>query len=152
MIEAAAQCYCKPVIAFQQITHHIEGKTVLEIIIPESSRKPIYAIDEEGKPKAYIRIADENILADIMQLEIWKQNDVKRRVVMTYSEREQKLLTLIGQQGKLTLSQCVKLSGLSRYLTVRLLADFIRFGLIVQKFEDHRFFFVAVDEISKELI
>ena len=60
MIEAAATMYCKPPIEVEMFTHRIEGRTVLEAVIKEIKDKPIFALDEGNKPKAYVRIKDEN--------------------------------------------------------------------------------------------
>ena len=72
MIEAAASMYCQPQVEIATHTHIAEGRTVLEIDIDEASAKPVYALDEENKPKAYIRIADENILASPVHLKVWQ--------------------------------------------------------------------------------
>ena len=63
MIEAAARLYSKPVIDCEMHTHEIEGRTVLEVIIPKGEQGPYYAKDEDNHYRAYIRIKDENILA-----------------------------------------------------------------------------------------
>lgn len=49
MIEAAATHYCTPKIEFEARPHSIEGRQVLEIIVPPSKDRPVYAIDEEKK-------------------------------------------------------------------------------------------------------
>ena len=61
MIEAAANMYCQPKVKIETKTYIAEGRTVLEIDIDEAITKPICALDEENKPKAYIRIADEKL-------------------------------------------------------------------------------------------
>ena len=43
--------------------------------------------------------------------------------------------------GRLTLNQCGRLTGMNRRVLCKLLADFIRFGLVGQEFADHRFYF-----------
>src|SRR3712207_5929821 len=63
MIEAAAQFYCTPKVQYTIRTYIVEGRQVLLASIDESSQKPVYAKDESGKPLAYLRIQDENILA-----------------------------------------------------------------------------------------
>lgn len=47
--------------------------------------------------------------------------------------------------GALTLGQCSKLTRMNRKQISRLLADFIRFGLIEQYFEEHTFYFRLKD-------
>ena len=63
MIEAAAQLYCVPEVEYSLQTYIVEGRQVLVATIEETPHKPVYAKDETGKPLAYLRIKDENILA-----------------------------------------------------------------------------------------
>ena len=145
MVEAAATLYCRPEIELETHIYHIEGKDVLEVQINESTQKPIYALDENNHPWAYVRIKDENILATPIHLNIWKHDREEKRVIITYTQREQQILTILKQQGALTLGQCSKLTRMNRKQISRLLADFIRFGLIEQYFEEHTFYFRLKD-------
>ena len=145
MVEAAATLYCRPEIELETHIYHIEGKDVLEVQINESTQKPIYALDENNHPWAYVRIKDENILGNPIHLNIWKHDREEKRVIITYTQREQQVLTILKQQGALTLGQCSKLTRMNRKQISRLLADFIRFGLIEQYFEEHTFYFRLKD-------
>ena len=62
MIEAAANMYCQPKVEYETQTYVAEGRTILMVRIEEASTKPIYALDEANKPKAYIRMDDETKL------------------------------------------------------------------------------------------
>ena len=146
MIEAAAHMYCQPTVELQAKTYHIEGKTVLEIYIQEALCKPIYAIDEVNKPKAYIRIKDENILATPVHLKMWQQNKEKEGTFVAYTEKEQQLIQLLKAKGKLTLNQCCRLCRLDRKTICNLLADFTRFGVVTTLFESHKFYFKLNEE------
>lgn len=141
MIEAAAQLYCRPPATIETYIYKVEGKDVLEVVVPESPQKPVCAIDETGKAWAYVRMADENILATAIHLNIWRHNRGETDVVMTYTEQEQQLLDLLARRGQLSLSQCCKYAGRDRRTMCRLLADFIRFGLVEQVFVEHQFYY-----------
>ncbi len=141
MIEAAAQLYCRPPATIETYIYKVEGKDVLEVVVPESPQKPVCAIDETGKAWAYVRMADENILATAIHLNIWRHNREETDVVMTYTEQEQQLLDLLARRGQLSLSQCCKYAGRDRRTMCRLLADFIRFGLVEQVFVEHQFYY-----------
>lgn len=41
MIEAAAKLYCKPQIDCEMHVHTVEGRTVLEVIVPRENKNPI---------------------------------------------------------------------------------------------------------------
>ena len=141
MIETAATIYCQPNVYLENRLYTVEGKHVLVVNVNEAEEKPIYAIDENKKPWAYVRIKDENILADVVYLNQWKHNHEEEDVMMVYSEKEQHLLDILASHGELTLNQCSKLSHISRRTTSELLADFIRFDLVEQIFRDHTFYF-----------
>ena len=54
MIDAAAGLYCSPEVNYTMQTYQVEGRSVLEVQIEESDRKPVYAKDETGKYLAYL--------------------------------------------------------------------------------------------------
>ena len=146
MIEAAAEMYCQPSMEVKTQTYLAEGRTILKVNIEATENKPIYAIDENGKKKAYIRIADENILATPVHLKVWQQTKKKEGAFFSFTEKEQRLLDILKEKGSLTLNQCCKLSHINRIVICELLADFIRFGLVSPVFESHKFYF----ELNKE--
>lgn len=49
MIETAAQFFCYPPVPLQMIEHQIGKLSIIEVIIPNSTDKPHYAQDENGK-------------------------------------------------------------------------------------------------------
>ena len=152
MIESAATMYCQPNVDFESHLYRVEGKNVLEVYVPEVEQKPIYAIDENKKAWAYVRVADENILADTVYLNRWKHNKEEEKVMMVYSEREQHLLDILAQHGALSLNQCSRLSHISRRQTSELLADFIRFDLVEQFLQEHTFYFQLKEETTDNLL
>ena len=85
MIEAAAQLYCVPEVEYTLQTYIVEGRQVLVATIEETPHKPVYAKDETGKPLAYLRIKDENILATPIHLRVWQQSDSPRGELIRYT-------------------------------------------------------------------
>lgn len=149
MIEAAATMYCRPPVMTENRVFRVEGKDVLEVYVKESPRKPILAVDEDGKAWAYVRIADENIMASPVHLHIWN-HEKKKDVVLAYTEREQRILDVLNTHGMLTLGKCSRLARLPRPETCLLLADFIRFGLVEQVFQEHTFFYRLKENVAGE--
>lgn len=141
MIEAAAQVYCEPQVEFGLKNYRIEGRTVLEVTIPEAENKPVLAKDENGKGWAYLRIADENILATPIHLRVWREAKSTKGCLVTYTDREQQLLSCMQEQGEVSFSRLCRLSGLPRPVTESLLAKFIRFEIAETVFRNHRFYF-----------
>lgn len=149
MIEAAATMYCRPPVVTENRVYRVEGKDVLEVKVKECDSKPVQAVDEAGKAWAYVRIADENILASPVHLHIWN-HEKKKEVVITYTDREKRVLEVLGSQGMLTLNKCGRLVHLPRPEVCRLLADFIRFGLVEQVFREHTFFYRLKEDVAVE--
>ena len=141
MIQAAAKLYCVPPADYKMTTYIVEGKQVLLAEIKRSEKRPVCAKCEDGKLLAYVRIADENILATTVHLRYWKQNESQRGELTVYTEREQHLLNLLNEHRMLTLNKCCKLSGLPRPVTIKLLARFIRYGIIEVVYREQQFFF-----------
>ena len=146
MIEAAAQLYCIPEVCFSLQTYHVEGRQVLLVTIEKSLHKPVYAKDENGKPLAYLRIKDENILATPVHLRVWQQSDSPRGELIRYTEREQLLLNYLENGTLLSLNRYCRQSGLSRRAAEHLLAKFIRYDIVEPVFENHKFYFRIKEE------
>ena len=141
MIEAAAQMYCQPEVNYTMQTFQAEGRSVLVVQIEESLQNPVYAKDETGKPLAYLRIKDENILATPVHLRVLQQSGSPRGELITYTEREQLLLDLLEENDSLSLNRYCRLARLSRRAAEHLLAKFIRFDIVEPVFEGHKFHF-----------
>ena len=63
MMHQAAYRYCQPEASIKFDTYHVDGRTIVIATVPPSDRRPICAISEDGRKRAFIRIADENIVA-----------------------------------------------------------------------------------------
>ena len=146
MIEAAAQLYCVPEVEYSLQTYIVEGRQVLVATIEETPHKPVYAKDETGKPLAYLRIKDENILATPIHLRVWQQSDSPRGELIRYTEREQLLLDQLEHGTLLSLNRYCRQTGLSRRAAEHLLAKFVRYDIVEPVFENHKFYFRIKDE------
>ncbi|HAQ18734.1 MAG TPA: ATP-binding protein [Prolixibacteraceae bacterium] len=113
MVESAAKIYSKPEIEFSTRQHLIEGKTVLEVIIDSSNKKPHYARDEAGKWRAYFRRNDENRLANKIMIEVWKMQKSKNGILINYSDAEKFLLDYLETNEKITVSKFARMAHLS---------------------------------------
>lgn len=141
MIEAAAQLYCSPQVEIAMHTYTVEGKTVLIAEIPKAVEKPVQAQVAPGKYMAYVRIADENILATAVHLAVWRQKNSPKGSLVEYTEREQLLLDYLAEYGEITVSKYSRLARLSYRSAVDYIARFVRFGLLDICFEHHKFFY-----------
>ncbi|MBQ8502044.1 MAG: ATP-binding protein [Bacteroides sp.] len=141
MIEAAANLYCIPEVKYCMQTYQAAGRSILLVQVEESVHKPVYAKDETGKPLAYLRIKDENILATPVHLRIWQQSGSLADELTEFTEREQLLLDLLQENGILSLNRYCRLAGISRRAGEHLLAKLIRYDIVEPVFEQHKFHF-----------
>jgi len=142
MMHQAAYKYCKPEASIKFDTYHIEGRTIVVATVPPSDKRPICALDEEGKLRAYIRIADENIVASPVHLALWRETQKPKGSVMTYDTTVRQLLD--AMQGRQTLNQIVRFSRLPRHKVITLLTRLIRFGTAQWEYADQQFLFSLV--------
>ena len=140
MMHLAAYRYCRPEASIKFDTYHVDGRTIVVATIPPSDRRPICAVDDEGKPRAYIRIADENIVASPVHLAIWRESQKPEGTVMTYTDSIRKILKVLQDQ-RLPLNQIVRRSRIPRHKAITLLAHLIRFRIVQWEYADQQFLF-----------
>ena len=140
MMHQAAYKFCKPEASIKFDTYHAEGRNIVVATVPPSLKRPVCALDEDGRQRAYIRIADENIVASPVHLALWREAQLERTTMMTYSDDVRRLIATL-QTERLTLNQVVRRSGLQRYKVISLLARLVRFGVVHWEFSDRQFLF-----------
>ena len=141
MMHQAAYRYCTPEASIKFETFHAEGRTIVVATVPRSERRPVCALDEQQRRRAYIRIADENIVASPVHLAIWREEQSPRGAAFTYGDDERSLLQSLQQGASFSLSQIVRRSRLPRHKVVVLLARMVRFSLVSMHLADHQFVF-----------
>ena len=77
MMHQAAYRYCKP-----------------------ATKRPVCAIDETGRMRAYIRINDENIVASPVHLALWRESQKSQGVMLTYNDDIRHLLDVIAESDR----------------------------------------------------
>lgn len=143
MIEAAASSYCIPQVECQWETVVEEGHTVLIVTIEPSDVRPILAKEQDGTLKAYVRIDDENIVASPVHLELWRKSRFQKGSYIEYTEKQRKVFQLLSErQDGYTLNQFYKKAGINRQKAIKMLANFIHFGIAEMVFRDHTFYFI----------
>ncbi|MBO4718788.1 MAG: ATP-binding protein [Prevotella sp.] len=140
MMHQAAYRYCRPEASIKFDTYHIDGRTIVIATVPPSDKRPICVVNADEKPRAYLRIADENIVASPVHLAIWRESQTPNGTMMTYTDTVRKLLDAMEGQC-LTLNQIVRRSGIPRHKVIILLARLIRFGTAQWEYTDQKFLF-----------
>ena len=139
MMHQAAYKYCRPEASIKFDTYHVEGRTIVISTVSPSDRRPVFAIGDDGQSRAYIRIADENIVASPVLLAVWRDAQKPHGTMMTYTDAVRKLLD--AMTGWQTLNQLVRRSAIPRPKVITLLARLIRFGVAQWEYKDQQFLF-----------
>ena len=140
MIDAAAKSFCLPPVECQMQTTHQEGCSVLICTVEVSGRRPVLAREEDGSQRAYVRVADQNIVASPVHLELWRQQQSGRESIL--HEADRRWLSLFGQAAEgITLNRFCRLSRLPRKRAIRLTAQLLRFGLLQMKYDGQQWRF-----------
>ena len=138
MIETAAHLYCKPEVKFSTQTWKVEGKNVVEVVVEPSDEKPHLAPDKDGKWRAYIRIKDENQLANQVIVKVWERQSQPKGIYLKYTEAEKQLLSYVEQYGQVTFSKACRVAKVSHAKTENILANFIALGILEPVFDEHK--------------
>jgi len=134
MAESAATLYCKPEVNFESRTYQVDGKTVLEIYIPPVNVRPVYAQDQENRWMAYIRVKDENILASVVQLEVWKEEHKKRGRLLEFTRKEEFILKYLEKIPGSSLGKIQRDTGFRRKELVSLMTKLVLFDVVEMQF------------------
>ncbi len=130
MIEAAAEMYCQPKVEYHTKEWEINGKVVLEVIIPKDEHNKHKAPDNQGNFKIFVRVKDENLVADSVLLRVWKFNKFSRPAKIAFTEAEEALLHYLNGHNSITLQEFQTLAHINKRKAEAILADFILVGTI----------------------
>lgn len=140
MMHQAAYRYCRPEASIKFDTYHVDGRTIVIATVPPSDRRPICVVSDDEKPKAYIRIADENIVASPIHLVLWRESQNTQGSMLTYTDAVRKILDVLQDQ-ELPLNLIVHHSRIPRPKVIKLLARLIRFQVVHWEYRNQQFIF-----------
>lgn len=125
MAESAAHIYCRPSVHYNIRKWYLEGKCVLEVSVPQSNSGPHHAPDEKGNWIAYVRVADENIKANRVLKEVWKNRNRGEGAYISFNKEEKALFEYLDAKGEITFSKFLKTARTSRGQAERILVNLI---------------------------
>lgn len=138
MIEAASKLYTRPNVPFTATRWEINGKSVLEIYIAPGNNKPYYAPDKDEKYKAYIRVADENKLANEVLLLSWKKQEREQGTLLKISKPVERLLTYLDDHPSIHINQFCRMAHINYYTARNILSDLMAVGSLRYVIKDNR--------------
>jgi predicted HTH transcriptional regulator len=141
MVQAAGELYTKPQVHFSVMEWDVEGKTVLEVIIPCSKQELHSAPDKDGKYKIFIRVNDQNFTVNRVWLKAYRWRQRETGVFVNYSESVLLLLKWLENNDFLTLPEYRKLSGVTYNQAENILSAFVALGIIEIIFTEKDIFY-----------
>lgn len=130
MIEGAASLYCKPEVKFKTTNWNINGKTVLEIDIFKNTQTKHSCKDEQGNWMKYVRVNDQNLLANSVLLKVWEREKNRKAVLIRYSETEKILLDYFEENESISVSKFCKIAQIPRKLAEKIFVDLISLDIL----------------------
>lgn len=145
MVEAAAQLYCKPEVKFKSREWNVDGKVVLEIVVPKSADIKHKAPLKGDDFKVFIRVDDKNILADRLLVAYWKLSETRKSVNIVINQAEMHLFRMLSSGNPVTLEGFVNQAAISKRKAEDILLRMMLIGLIELKMNEKDTFFVLRD-------
>ena len=148
MIEAASNMYTQPQVGFSAKRWDINGKTVLEIYIAPGEERPYLAPDKDGRYKAYIRVADENILANEVLVLAWKKSRSSRGTLLKWTQPVKHLLLYLESHPYISLGQFCRVAHIHPHIARQILSDLLGMGVFEYIVIDKHIFYKAKEDAN----
>ncbi len=130
MIDQAATMYCQPEVVFNTKEWTLEGRKVLEVIVPKSNQVPHRAPDMQGLYKVFVRVNDEIVLANGIQMKVWKKMSTENPVTIVYNNEVKELLMRIEANPTVNFQELKNQLQLSKHLLEEMISDLIVMGVV----------------------
>ncbi len=147
MIEAAAEVYCVPKVIFTAKEWELEGKTVLEVKIESSVLKPHTAPDKNNIPKAYIRVKDENILANEILVMAWKKKTCSKGIHVKISKPVERLLDYLNINPFISTNGFCRIAKINYNVAKKILSDLLAINTLQYLYENKTIVYRLVERI-----
>lgn len=141
MLEAAAQMYCKPEVPMTFTEWKVNGKQILEVDIQKDPTELISAPDKNGDYKVFIRLEDQNILANGMYIRNWEQRKSARKVEIQFTDLERSFLRIIKDHEPISFSKIRKQLKISPAKLTHMVLDFMLIEVVELKITEKGYFY-----------
>lgn len=135
MIIAAAEMHCKPALKIESRVWQEDMKLVLDIWV-DKSEEITMAKNEEGEWRAYVRVADNTLLANKILMGVWRRRQFPVARPQHFGADEITLLQQFSSDEGITLSKLYRSSNLPKKDVDRLLVLFICWDLVDMKMSE----------------
>ncbi len=146
MLDAAASMYCRPEVKFEIRKWDFDKKSVLEVIVSRSKLRPHFVKDEEDKWLVYIRVKDQNLLANKVLMMVWEMQQGNKAAMVRYTDKEEILLHFLKNHENITLSAFCKMAFVPRFIAERILVNMVVMKIVKMELNDKGCFYSLVEE------
>ncbi|MBL7812039.1 MAG: ATP-binding protein [Bacteroidetes bacterium] len=130
MLDLAANFFCKPELNIDIQEWNAEGKTILQVVVPEGTHKPYYSKDENGKWWVYVRAEDKSLLASKTTVDFLHHQRSEIRQPVEFGKIEKGILEYIHLHGKITLPEVCKKFNIGRRRASRILVNLMSLDVV----------------------
>jgi predicted HTH transcriptional regulator len=148
MAESAAQMFCKPEVDFKARKWFIEGRCVLEIDIAGSKRRPHFARNEPGEWTAYVRVGDQNMQADKILVDFWKNENNPKNLMLNYGMEEKALIEYLGKNERISLTRFIRIARTNHALAEKMLVKLMLMKIIRMDITEKGVYYRLYPEIA----
>ena len=85
-------------------------------------------VDKDDKYKAYIRVADENILANEVLMQAWKKQKTKEGTLLKISKPVEILFSWLDEHPYISIKQFCRIAHINYYAARNILSDLMAMG------------------------
>lgn len=144
VVEQAAQMYCRPEQEVEFTAYNTDGgSVVVKAEVKKSAERPVKAIDESGKWKAYYRVEDENIVAPAIMLKAWQEAMDNGGEFLSLSDMEREILNRLDD-GALSMDELIKNVRISRQKAEQLIIKLYSMGIIDFSYQNKEFKLILI--------
>ncbi len=143
MIEAASQIYTMPHVPFTAKHWDVNGKCVLEIDIEPGTERPYLAPDKEGEYKAYVRVDDENILANGVITLAWQKMRSPEGCLLKLTQPVDSLFDYLECHPCISIGQFCRVAHIRTSVARQILSDLIAMEILEYVWQGKSFHYRA---------
>ncbi|MBN2662779.1 MAG: ATP-binding protein [Bacteroidales bacterium] len=140
MVDSAAKMFSNPPVHYEVEPWYIDGKQILEIIILQGDKKPYFAQEKNGRWRSYVRVFDQNFLANNVLVRYWKEKEI-RNVELKYTREIEFLLEFLNDYPRITIDEFCKRAEISKKSAENILVDLLILKIIEMKINDNVFYY-----------
>ncbi len=141
MAEKAGNQFCNPVVPFQIKEWKAEGRKILEITIHESNTKPHYAMNDQNQWRVYVRIQDQNHVANRIIVSAFLKKARNQGIFIEYSENEKILLRYLELNPYITEDIFISLTQMGRRKAGKVISNLIALGILEFNKQEYDYIF-----------